>query len=441
MGLEYSMQTSSQILKDRFLKSAGPNSLVSFASMAILYVSQVLLARLLGVEQYGIYLYVLSWMAVIVLLGKFGMDVTLQRYLPEYLSKQQWSLCRGLLKKTFQIGAFSGTACTLIGLLIVISIHTHLEPILYQTFLIGMLILPFWILNKLTQGTLLALKRPALSQLPDGLILPTLLVVAVGIAYFVTEQTISARTAMLIHTIFWFITLSISILLLFRFGLPSQIKHASTQSKSKEWLYYSFPLLLISGTQLVMNYADIIMVGLLLDTTHAGIYAAAARVSSLVTTSLLLVNMILTPYISELFHNHRIDDLQHLVTFGTRIAGVVAVPVFIILYIFGDSILWLFGKAFIDGHLALIILGLGAMFNVFSGSVGYLMSMTGHQKQAAYFFSIGCVLNILLNLILIPLYGIEGAAIATACSVIFWNLSLAFYLKKQIKINATILAR
>lgn len=434
------MRINKITLKKRFIISTSFTFLTNIVSLVMLYISQVLFARYLGVDQYGIYLFVLSWMAVVGILGKFGLDITLQRFLPEYISNQNWSLSKGLLLNSFLIGIFSGLTLTLIGFLILKFFQSSIENISYQTFLISLLILPVWILNKITQGAFIAFKKPALASIPDGIILPVLLIVVLSIIYFNTNQNISSHIVMTTHVILFAVILGISINLLFRYCLTPNIKEAKSQYKTGMWMRYSIPLLLISGTQVIMNYADIIMIGLILDTTKSGIYAAASRLSTLVTFSLLLVNMVLTPYISEFFHNHRIDDLQKLVTHSTRTASVIAIPISIILFSFGKYFLWLFGEAFVIGHQALIILSIGAIFNVLSGSVGFLMSMTGHQKQAAYFFSVGCILNILLNLILIPIYGIEGAAVATSSSIIIWNLSLAYYLKRKININSTIFA-
>ena len=428
-------------LKKKFLKSVSATSILSIASMALLYISQVLIARLLGTEQFGIYHYTLSWLTIAVLFSKLGQDTTLQRFMPEYSIKEKWALCKGLLLGSFKISAFSTTTIVLLSLTMILVLQEKLEGILFDTFMIGILMIPLWALNKIIQGALIAFKKPALSIIPDGLILPGCLMISFLILHFITRQNIYASTAIFIHAILLLVILCISLIFLYRYALTSKIYNAVSEYRTKNWLYYSFPLVFISGTQLILNHADIIMIGLYVDTTNSGIYAAATRISTLVTMGLLFINMILTPYISEYFHNQRRESLQMLVTYSTRIASLFALPVFTILFFYGDSILWLFGETFTVGHKALIILGIGALCNVFSGSVGFLMSMTGHQIQSAYIFGIACLLNILLNILLIPTFGIEGAAVATCISMIFWNITLALYLKMKININSTILTR
>ncbi|MEJ2115121.1 MAG: polysaccharide biosynthesis C-terminal domain-containing protein, partial [Gammaproteobacteria bacterium] len=176
----------------------------------------------------------------------------------------------------------------------------------------------------------------------------------------------------------------------------------------------------------------------IIGTREAGIYGAASKIAGIVTIGLLFANSVLAPYISELFHNNKVHYLQYLVTYSTRIASIIAVLILLSFYFYGEIILKLFGEEFTVGHNAMVILSIGMILNVIAGSVGLLMSMTGHQKQAVSFFITGCIINIVLNLLFIPRYGIEGAAIATAISIAFWNISLAIYIKYKLSINSTI---
>ncbi len=236
----------------------------------------------------------------------------------------------------------------------------------------------------------------------------------------------------------WLIALSSSVFLLIKKSLPAQIGSAKSTFLTSDWVHYSLPILFISSTQLVMNYADIIMIGTMLDTTQAGIYAAASRLATLATFGLILVNMIFAPYISELYHQNKPNDLQHLTTLGVRMASSFALPVCFCLWLFGDKLLAFFGNEFMAGHASLALLTAGGLVNVISGSVGFIMSMTGHQRQAAHFFAASSILNIILNLVLIPLFGIEGAAFATATSMVLWNIALAFYIIRNVEINPTL---
>ena len=89
------------------------------------------------------------------------------------------------------------------------------------------------------------------------------------------------------------------------------------------------------------------------------------------------------------------------------------------------------GSEFINAKYVLLILLIGKLVDSISGSVGVILQMTGHQKVFQNIVFIALILNILLNLLLIPIYGIEGAAISSTCSIIFWNISSVMYVRRK----------
>jgi O-antigen/teichoic acid export membrane protein len=105
----------------------------------------------------------------------------------------------------------------------------------------------------------------------------------------------------------------------------------------------------------------------------------------------------------------------------------------------GHYFLNIFGQDFVDGKGALIILSVGRLLNVAFGSVGAIMIMTGHEREAAFGVGVSAVANVMLNATLIPKWGINGAALATTISLILWNVTLCTYVFRRLGINATIL--
>ena len=108
---------------------------------------------------------------------------------------------------------------------------------------------------------------------------------------------------------------------------------------------------------------------------------------------------------------------------------------FISVIFLGDWFLSLYGRDFVNGYVALIILAVGQLLNSFCGFVGFLMMMTGHHNRAALVLSLSCVLNLILNMLFIPLWGMTGAALATAISLICWNLCMSWYVRKDLQIS------
>ena len=92
--------------------------------------------------------------------------------------------------------------------------------------------------------------------------------------------------------------------------------------------------------------------------------------------------------------------------------------------LFGYVVLGIFVSDFTAGYVALLVLLAGQLINAVSGPVGYVMTMTGHQHRAARIIGVCAFVNIVLNAMLIPLFGMSGAASATAITTAMWNLMM-----------------
>ena len=87
---------------------------------------------------------------------------------------------------------------------------------------------------------------------------------------------------------------------------------------------------------------------------------------------------------------------------------------------------------FVQGKTALIIISIGVMLNVLTGNVDQILNMTNYQKILKNITIFGFILNVLLNVLLIPIYGINGAAAASLITNLVFNLICLFYIKKKL---------
>ena len=199
----------------------------------------------------------------------------------------------------------------------------------------------------------------------------------------------------------------------------------------KEIIKTSFPMMLSSSILLFMAWTDSIMIGIFMKEFDVGIYNVALKLA--MTTGIILgaVNSILAPKISETFNNNRMDEFKRLIKYSTRVIFFSSLPFLILLFAFPEFLLSFFGDEFIIAKQTLFILLIGQFFNVMSGSVGYILQMTGKEKIYQNILFISLILNVIINIFLIPRIGVEGAAIASALSMLFWNLSSVFYIYKK----------
>jgi O-antigen/teichoic acid export membrane protein len=191
----------------------------------------------------------------------------------------------------------------------------------------------------------------------------------------------------------------------------------------------------------LLSRSDLLMLGMLADTTSVGIYAVASRVTDLVAFALTAINVIFAPNIAALHARGDHAALQAMVTTTAWWAALSALVIGLPLFVLAGTVLSLFGDAFTSGTVVLRILLVGQIVNVAAGSVGPMLTMTGHERQAAIVLGVAAAAQIGMNTAMIPLFGMEGAAVTTALTVIGWNLAMGILVWRNLKIIPSIFAR
>ena len=156
----------------------------------------------------------------------------------------------------------------------------------------------------------------------------------------------------------------------------------------------------------------------------------------LISLGLQGVNMAVAPMLSRLYSLGKLKELQKVITLSSWVIMLIALPATLIFYLFGDQILSVvFGSDYIVGHQALCILAFGQFVNASVGLVGSLLVMTGNEKASIKALILAFITNMILNSILIPDYGMNGAAFSSAASLLFWNLYMWFIAKNRLNIQ------
>ncbi len=184
----------------------------------------------------------------------------------------------------------------------------------------------------------------------------------------------------------------------------------------------SIPMFFSSILTLIIDWSDIIMLGIYRSASDVGYYNVAIRVGRLIAIILTAINTIAAPKFAEFWGKRDINGLIKVARQSTKLIFWITLPIFIFLFLFPELILSIFGKEFKIASLSLIILLTGFFFSAVCGSVGMILQMTGHQVYHQNIIFIGAIINILLNYFLIPKYGINGAAIASTVTIIYNNL-------------------
>ena len=413
---------------------------VMLLGAALAFGINILLARVLGVSQYGIYVYALTWINLLSLFCKLGMDTSLLRFVPAYSANEEWSLLRGILGRSVQYVLVTSSLIALLASVVVWYLSASLGTDQAKTLWIAFLILPLLGLIALRSAVLRAYKHVVKAALPESIFQRLIIALLASLFYLYTKQNLQASQVMVFNLLGTLFAFYIGTIWLIKV-LPQQLRDTKPSYEGREWIKVSLPLFFMSGMSLILNQTGIIMVGSIMDAEQTGVYAVANRIANLVIFGLIATNAIVAPMISELYSTGQYHKLQRMITLAARGIGAFTIICSIFLVLFGKFVLGLFGEGFVVGYTILIILLAGQMVNALAGSVGFLMTMTGHQNQAAQILGVSAAINIVLNILLIPAMGLIGAAIATATTTTLWNVSMLIYVRRRLNINPTIFAR
>lgn len=434
---------NSCLLKNNVLESytVGLRSsfIITFSGMGIAYAAQVILARLMGAESYGIYIYVLTWMSILAMFSTLGFDSALLKFLPIYRMQKEWGLFLGLLKRGIQLPLTTSCIATLFIITTVKLLPVTIDKNLSATLTVGCIALPLFTLSKLFQSILRSLKHIVMALLPAQILIPIITITVAWMFSSITDKQLDSATVMTLHAGVIFSVLTLFGFFIINLTAKYPIEPKKAVYRMMEWRCTARSLLFISGMHLILTQTDILLLGILIDTTQAGIYAVASRIAILVSFGLNISNQILAPMISELYHSNHLNRLQEVVSLGAAVSTILAIGVILLIFFYGISILSLFGEEFVQGTKVLYILSIGQLVNATMGSVGFIMTMTKHHKEAGIIIGVSAFANIILNILLIPPFGMAGAATATCITTICWNISLWLFIKNKIGLNSTII--
>ena len=218
-------------------------------------------------------------------------------------------------------------------------------------------------------------------------------------------------------------------------------KYDNTSESFKSILSVSLPLMLAQAVHFIMSWTDKLMLGILdspdvvaglsSNSAQIGVYHTAFKLSMFATIGLMAVKSIASPKFAELYKKNDIKALEKVTQQSTKLIFWTTLPLVVIFMLCSDFLMGLFGEEFKVGVFAFIVLSFGRVVVSFSGAAGNLLQMCGRQVIFMNVAIIGSIINIILNFSLIPIYGINGSAIATMVSIVVFNLLLVYFVKRE----------
>ena len=399
-------------------------------------VVQVLLTRSLGTQQYGYYAYALAWMNAALLLGKLELDTAALRFVGLYDGANSWSLLRGFLTRSHQLVWAASIGVSLVGAVVVWLAAARPGNGAAASLWAACALLPATALLQFRASCLQGFKKVPESQGPTLVLRPVLFGVGVVFSTYVIGHRLSAAGALLINGL----AAIVAIILVGRFlraTLPAPVNEATPAYETRNWLHTSMGLLVVAGAQLVLGtQSDVLIVGTWLGPTESGRYLVASQLASVITFGVTAIMYMALAMIADLHARGQTAELQKLVTLLTRASIVVSLPIVFIMALMGTTLLGLFGPTFRTAYPVLVVLSAGYFVGAAVGILaGFLLTLTGHQRQAAVLVVSSAIGNLALSVTLTPIFGTIGTASATAITSFARAGVLALYCWKLLGVR------
>jgi O-antigen/teichoic acid export membrane protein len=403
------------------------------------YILTLVIANLFGAEVLGDYVLAITVLSFFTLFAKLGFDTTSLRFIASFASKEKWTSIFYFRKQVVLILSCSSFMASFLMYFLADSIADLIgaSPRYIQLNAFFFAPMVFLILH---YQSLRGLKKIAEFSFFYRMSKSLFSIIFIVVIYQFIQSTEVPVYAYLVSIVI------VSILSFFSFQYSLKNKSDGKESAEKEIMSYStlfkisIPLMLAQSVQYIMAWTDKLILGNMATPKDVGIYFTTFKLSMFAAVALMSINSIASPKFAEMFGANDIAGLKKVVRQSTRMIFWTSAPLILIFFIFPESLLGLFGEEFKIGVTAFIFLSLGRLVSSFSGSVGNILQMTGNQNIYGVILFLGAIMNVILNLILIPennflssygISGINGAAFASMCSLSFWNMSMVLVIKKK----------
>ena len=408
---------------------AGTIFIIRVLSAGLAYLSQVLLARWMGTSDYGIYVYVWTWVLLLGSMMDYGTSVSAQKFIAEYRVQNRNDLLRGFIFgsrwMTFVVSSLVSLA--LAGL--VWALSPHLDRAAIIPLYLGCATLPPFVLANVQDGIARAYDWMRLALMPQFIVRQALIIGFTGAA-FLAGARLNATDAMNASAIAVWIAMIGQLLLLNR-RLGGAVEAGPRVYAVKSWLATSLPILIVESFYLLLSYIDVLVLQYFRPSEDVGIYYAVVKTLALVSFVHYAMSASTAHRFSEYHtsgdHEKLSSYLSHAIkwTFWPSLAATVG------LLAIGRPLLWLFGAQFTAGYPMMFILSIGLLARAAIGPIEKLLSMIGQQRLCAGAYALAFVLNFGLCVILVPRFGGYGAAASTTIALVF-ETALLFWIMRYL---------
>jgi O-antigen/teichoic acid export membrane protein len=412
---------------------AGTIFIIRVVSAGLAYLSQILLARWMGGSDYGVYVYVWTWVLLLGSMMDFGISVSAQKLIPEYRTRGEHALLRGFLSGSRWMTFIVSSIVSLLLAGVVKMLSPWIAPGAVVPLTIGCLTLPAFVVANTQDGIARSHDWMRLGLMPQFVVRQSL-IIGFTAGAFALGFHLGATAAMLASAAAVWIAMVGQMMVMNR-RLRDTVEAGPKAYDFRGWLAVSLPILMVEGFYLLLSYTDVLLLQQFRSSEEVGVYFAVVKTLALVS----FIHYAMAATTAHRFAEyHATGDsarlsayVAHAIrwTFWPSVAATAA------LLTFGKPLLWLFGPQFVAGYDIMFIAAIGLVVRSAIGPVERLLNMLGHQYICALAYASAFVMNVVLCVLLIPRFGGHGAAAATSLALVFETVLLFWIVRRRLGLH------
>jgi O-antigen/teichoic acid export membrane protein len=390
-----------------------------------------LITNIYGSEGMGVFALSQTILMIMVMFSVFGTDTASLKYCAEYFSENNYNKLNSFYFRILKFVLILSIGFSIIIFFTRAGISVFFnEQLLSQSlFFISLSILPMSFIN-INSESLRGVREYNLYTSIRYVLVPLFAILFIyilnnnsDILTPIKAYVLSIYLISFISFIFWFKKIKV-----FKY-------FSNINSNFNDLVKFSFPVLISNSMLLLIQWVDIIILGYFETSNIVGIYSVIMKISLFSSIILFSINSIVASEFSRLYSLNKMDDLKLIIRKSSKVIFFITIPILIFIVCFSEFILGYFGTEFVAANKTLYILIIGQFINILCGSVGYILMMTDKQSVFKNIMIFSTFINIIMNIILIPLYSINGAAIASSVSLILWNILSFSYIYRKYNIS------
>lgn len=412
---------------------AGTIFIIRVLSAALAYLSQILLARWMGGSDYGVYVYVWTWVLLLGSMMDFGISASAQKIIPEYRTGGEHALLRGFLSGSRWMTFVVSSALSLLLAGMVKLLSPWIDGNTVLPLYIGCFTLPAFVVANTQDGIARSHDWMRLGLMPQFVVRQSL-IIGLTAGAFALGFNLGATAAMLASAAAVWLAMIGQMIVLNR-RLAGHIEPGPKAYDFRGWLGISLPILLVEGFYLLLSYTDVLVLQQFRSSDEVGVYFAVVKTLALVS----FIHYAMSATTAHRFAEyHALGDkarLSSYVAHAIKWTFWPSLAATILLLVLGKPLLWLFGPQFVTGYDIMFIAAIGLMVRSAIGPVERLLNMLGHQHICALAYALAFVMNVVLCVAVVPRFGGHGAAAATSISLGFETVLLFWIVRKRLGLH------